>query len=156
MINKNGNYFDFIIGTFVLLCAILFFYSSFKNSKIETNNGYYLLAKFSNINGISQGSDVKIAGVKIGTVNNQSLDPNTFRATIKFFINNDIKLPNDSSAKIVSDGLLGSKFLEITPGSDEEFLSEGQEIQFTQSSVNFEELLGKFMFSDKKEQDKND
>lgn len=150
MINKNSNYFDFIIGTFVILCAVFFFYSSFKSSKINTSSGYSLYAKFQNVNGISSGSDVKISGVKIGTVTDQFIDEKTFRATVKFSIDNKIKLPSDSSAKIVSDGLLGSKFLEINPGSQDDFLASGDELIFTQSSVNFEELLAKFMFSDKK------
>jgi len=116
MINKNNNYFDFIVGTFVILCAGLFFLSSFKSTKVTNNNGYFLIAKFDNINGIASGSDVKISGVKIGTVVEQFIDEKTFRASVKFVINDKIKLPSDSSAKIVSDGLLGSKFLELNPG----------------------------------------
>jgi phospholipid/cholesterol/gamma-HCH transport system substrate-binding protein len=150
MINKNNNYFDFIIGTFVILCAGLFFYSSFRTTKVNTLSGYNLYAKFQNANGIASGSDVKISGVKVGTVIDQSIDEKTFRATLKFSIDNKIKLPSDSSAKIVSDGLLGSKYLEINPGSQEDFLASEDELIFTQSSVNFEELLAKFMFSDKK------
>ncbi len=150
MINKNSNYFDFIVGTFVILCAGLFFLNSFKSTKINSNGGYYLTAKFENINGINSGSDVKMAGVKIGTVTEQFIDEKTYRATLKFTINNKIKLSSDSSAKIASDGLLGSKFLEINPGSQDDFLAEGDELVFTQSSVNFEDLLARFMFSDKK------
>ncbi len=150
MINKNNNYFDFIIGTFVILCAGFFFLSSFNSTKINNSGGYFLLAKFDNVNGIAGGSDVKISGVKIGTVIEQFIDEKTFRATIKFSINDKIKLPSDSSAKIVSDGLLGSKFLEINPGSQDDLLNEGDELVFTQSSVNFEDLLARFMFSEKK------
>jgi phospholipid/cholesterol/gamma-HCH transport system substrate-binding protein len=152
MINKNNNYFDFIIGTFVILCAGFFFLSSFNSTKINNSGGYFLLAKFDNVNGIAGGSDVKISGVKIGTVIEQFIDEKTFRATIKFTINDKIKLPSDSSAKIVSDGLLGSKFLEINPGSQDDLLNEGDELVFTQSSVNFEDLLARFMFSEKKKE----
>ena len=153
MINKNNNYFDFLVGTFVLLCAVIFFSSSFNSSKISTTSGYQLFAKFDNANGIAQGSDVKMSGVKIGTVTNQDIDEKKFRAVLKFSIDDKIKLPIDSSAKIVSDGLLGSKYLEISPGSQDEMLNEGDEITFTQSSVNFEELLAKFMFSSKTKED---
>ena len=155
MINKNNNYFDFIIGTFVILCAGFFFLSSFNSTKINNSGGYFLLAKFDNVNGIAGGSDVKISGVKIGTVIEQFIDEKTFRATIKFTINDKIKLPSDSSAKIVSDGLLGSKFLEINPGSQDDLLNEGDELVFTQSSVNFEDLLARFMFSEKKKRMNN-
>lgn len=151
--NKNNNYFEIIVGTFVLFCAIFFFVSSFKSAKVGDSKGYYLISKFDNIDGIAPGSDVKISGVKIGTVEEQFLDEKDFRAVLKLNIQNSVKLPVDSSAKVSSEGLLGSKYLAITPGGDDENLTDGGEIQFTQSSVNFEDLLGKFIFSDK---DKNE
>lgn len=155
--NKSNNYFEIIVGTFVLLCAVFFFFSSFKNSKIDSNKGYHLVAKFDNIDGISDGSDVKISGVKIGTVEKQFLDQKTYRAALKLIISDDVKLPSDSSAKVSSEGLLGSKYLSIEVGADEEILKDGDEIKFTQSSVNFEELLGKFIFSSNSEKsDKKD
>jgi phospholipid/cholesterol/gamma-HCH transport system substrate-binding protein len=155
--NKTSNYFEIIVGTFVLASAAFFFFTSFKNSKNSSLSGYNLIAKFENIDGINNGSDVKISGVKIGTVESQFLDEKDFRATLKLKIANNIKLPNDSSAKVSSEGLLGSKYLSISPGGDEENLKEGDEIQFTQSSVNFEDLLGKFIFnSDTKKDQKND
>ncbi len=150
---KSNNYFEVIVGTFVLFCAIFFFFSSFRSAKVRTSGGYTLTAKFDNIDGIAAGSDVKISGVKVGTVDDLFLDPQNFRATTKLSINNDIKLPSDSSIKVSSEGLLGSKYLSVAPGGDDEFLKHGDEIQFTQSSVNFEELLGKFIFSDKDKKD---
>lgn len=151
--NKQGNYFEIIVGTFVLICAIFFFFTSFKSAKVSSGGGYYLLAKFDNIDGISPGSDIKISGVKVGEVIDQFLDQKDFRATLRLNINENVKLPSDSSAKIASEGLLGSKYLAISPGGDDEILKEGEEISFTQSSVNLEDLLGKFIF---KEDDKKD
>lgn len=153
--NKNNNYFEILVGTFVLFCAAFFLLSSMKSAKVKNTDGYSLIAKFDNIEGISSGSDVKISGVKVGTVTDQSLDEETYRATLKILVKSSLKLPADSSAKISSEGLLGSKFLSIEIGSEEEFLKEGEEIEFTQSSVNFEDLLGKFIFSstsDKKDE----
>lgn len=154
--NKSNNYFEIIVGTFVLFCAIFFFVTSFKSAKVGSNSGYNLIAKFDSVDGISGGSDVKIAGVKIGTVIDQYLDKQDFRATLLMTINNDVKLPSDSSVKIASEGLLGSKYLAVTPGGDEENLTAGDEIEYTQSSVNLEDLLGKFIFgsSDKKNNEK--
>ena len=152
---KSSNYFEIIVGTFVLFCAVFFFFTSFKSAKVGTNVGYHLIAKFDNIDGISNGSDIKISGVKIGTVIDQFLDQKDFRAALKLNINKNVKLPSDTSAKIASEGLLGSKYLAITPGGDEENLKDGDEIQFTQSSVNLEDLLGKFIFNDK-EKSKSD
>lgn len=153
---KTSNYFEIIVGTFVLFCAIFFFVSSFKSAKVSSSGGYYLVAKFENIDGIAGGSDVKISGVKIGTVEDQTLDENDFRATLKININSNVKIPTDSSAKIASEGLLGSKYLAISPGGNEEILKEGEEIAFTQSSVNLEDLLGKFIFGSDSKKAKND
>ncbi len=147
---KNKNYFEFVVGSFVLLCALFFFVSSFRSANVGGKSGYVLLAKFDNVDGIKSGSDVKISGVKIGNVNEQFIDEKTYRAELKLTINNGIKIPVDSSVKIASEGLLGSKYLSISPGSSEETLSTGGEIIFTQSSVNFEDLLGKFIFSNNK------
>lgn len=145
--NKNNNYFEIIVGTFVLLSAAFFFFNSFKNSKLGASEGYNLIAKFDNIDGLTAGSDVKISGVKVGTVTEEFLDEKTYRAALKLTINSNIKLSSDSSAKVSSEGLLGSKYLAIEPGAEDETLKAGDEIKFTQSSVNFEELLGKFIFN---------
>lgn len=153
IMNIKHNVFEVIIGTFVLACAIYFFFFSFEKSNISTKNTYQIFAKFDNIDGINSGSDIKIAGVKIGTVDSQNIDPQTYRAITKLNINHDIKLPVDSSAKIVSSGLLGEKYLSIEVGADENMIKDGGQIQFTQSGVNFEELLGKFIFGSKKESD---
>lgn len=145
---KNSNYFEIIVGTFVLVTAILFLVSSAKSAKVgNSNSRYNIIAKFDDTTGIAPGSDVKISGVKIGIVENQSLDQQTFRAVLTVAIDDSVKLPLDSSAKISSEGLLGSKFLAIQPGADEQNLTNGSEIKFTQSSVSFEDLLAKFIFS---------
>ena len=148
----RNNLFEVIIGTFVLLCATYFFIFSFKQSNISTDDSYKIIAEFEDIGDINNGSDVKISGVKIGTVDSQKLNPESYRAILTLNINKNVKLPTDSSAKIVSASLLGGKFIAIEPGADEEILQNGDMITFTQSSVNFEELLGKFMFSGKNEQ----
>lgn len=153
--NKTNNYFEIIVGTFVLFCAIFFFFNSLKSAKVKTGGGYNLIAKFDNIDGIAGGSDVKISGVKIGTVENQLLDEKDFRAVLQLNLNSEVKIPTDSSAKIASEGLLGSKYLSITPGADEELLKNGEEIQYTQSSISFEELLGKFIFSSTSNKEKS-
>lgn len=152
--SKNNNYFEVIVGTFVLVCAVLFLTHSLKGSQIKNHDSYELVAKFDSIDGIGVGSDVKISGVKIGTVTGQFLDKESYRAALKIAIDSDVLLPADSSAKIASEGLLGSKFLSIEIGADDEMLKTGEEIEFTQSSVNLEDLLGKFIFnSTKDEQD---
>jgi phospholipid/cholesterol/gamma-HCH transport system substrate-binding protein len=153
---KGNNYFEIIVGTFVLGCAALFFFNSLNSAKIKNTSGYHLSVKFDNASGIEAGSDVKISGIKIGSVEDSALDTNSYRANLQILVDSTVKLPVDSSAKIVSSGLLGEKYLELTIGSQEEFLVDGGEIIFTQSSVNFEELLGKFIFNDKNDKKEND
>jgi phospholipid/cholesterol/gamma-HCH transport system substrate-binding protein len=154
--SKTNNNFEVIIGTFVLVAAAFFMFFSANIAGLGTKEGYNILAKFDNIDGITIGTDVKISGVKIGTVEDQYLDKDDFRATLKLKINDGVKVPADSSAKISSEGLLGSKYLAIFPGGDIENLNEGEEIIFTQSSVNLEDLLGKFIFSSNSDKNSED
>lgn len=146
----KNNLFEVIVGTFVLACAIYFFFFSFGKSAISTSSTYQILANFDNVDGIESGSDIKIAGVKVGTVSSGTINTKTYQALLKLNINQDIKLPKDSSAKIISSGLLGGKYIAIEIGADEELLKSGEYIKFTQSGVNFEELLGKFIFGSSK------
>ena len=96
--------------------------------------GYDLTARFDHIDGLTLGSDVKIAGVKVGSVTEQSIDPKTFQAIVGVRIDGAIKLPKDSSAEIVSDGLLGGKYLSLTPGGEDDNLKPGGRISITQSA----------------------
>ncbi len=114
------------------------FFFSFSKSNISTSETYQLSAKFDNIDGVSNGSDIKISGVKIGTVVSEIIDPETYRAILKLSVNKDIKLPKDSSAKVLSSGLFGGKYIGIEVGAEDEMLQNGDQIQFTQSGVNFE------------------
>lgn len=148
------NVFEAIVGTFVLACAAGFFIFSFQKAEISTPNSYKITAEFDNIGDIGNGDDVKISGVKVGTIDSQILNKSNYRAVLTLNIDKDVKLPSDSSAKIVSAGLLGGKFIAIEPGSDEELLQDQDMIIFTQSAVNFEELLGKFIFGSQEKDEK--
>ena len=100
------------------------------------------------------GSDVKIGGIRVGTVSKMTLDPLTYAAIIELAINPKIKLPTDTSASVISENLLGGKYLDLQPGGDETMMKEGDEIQQTQSSVILESLIGQFIFGNK-DKDKN-
>lgn len=138
-----------IIGGVVLLVAAGFLIFAYRGSDMQLSNtsGYTVKAKFSNASGINVGSDVRVGGIKIGVVSDMQLDPKDYEAVVYLNINNTDKLPDDSSAAIVSAGLLGEKFVALTPGGDDAMLKNGGVIQFTQSSVSLEELIGKFVFS---------
>ncbi|MFN7038364.1 MAG: outer membrane lipid asymmetry maintenance protein MlaD [Alphaproteobacteria bacterium] len=145
------NILEIFTGAFVLIAAVVFTLFAYKNAEIKPHNdGYSLIAKFNNVEGINIGSDVRVAGIKVGVVSNYQLDANSYMAVIKINIDNKVKLPRDSSAQVVSDGLLGGKYLSLSPGADETMFQPGDEIKFTQSSVNFETLIGKMMFNGEK------
>lgn len=135
------------MGAVVLLVAGVFLAFAYEGSQLRVEEGYIVTAKFNNASGISLGSDVRVGGIKIGVVSALTLDPESYDAVASFQIRQNTKLPKDSSAAIVSSGLLGEKYIQITPGNDEKMLANGGKITFTQSGVNLEELIGKFMFS---------
>jgi phospholipid/cholesterol/gamma-HCH transport system substrate-binding protein len=136
-----------IAGLFVLLVAAGFVFFAYEGANIKSSsNNYSLIAKFSQADGVTIGTDVKISGVKIGHVLREYLDMNSFKAVVEISLDPAIKLPADSSIQIVSDGLLGGKYLSIGIGSEDKLLANGGEIQYTQSSVNLEALIGKMIF----------
>ncbi len=142
------NVLETLMGAVVLIVAGVFLVFAYEGSEIDVGkDGYTVSGKFTNASGISLGSDVRIGGIKVGVVSDLGLDPETYDAVIAMQISEDTKLPRDSSAAIVSSGLLGDKFIQITPGGDDAMLAEGGRIEFTQSAVNLEEMIGKFMFS---------
>jgi len=141
------NLLETIMGAVVLVVAIGFLMVAFEKSATSTVSGYRIGAKFSDVSGINTGSDVRVGGLKVGNVSDLSLDNETYQATIWFTIRDDIKLPQDSSAAVVSSGLLGDKFIKLEPGGSDTMLKADEMIRFTQSSISFEELIGKFVFS---------
>lgn len=138
---------EILTGALVLLVAAGFIAYAVAHSGRPSGSGYTLYADFDNISGLSVGNDVRLAGVKVGTVTAETIDPKTFQARVAFTVQNDIKLPKDTAAEITSESLLGGKYVSLSPGGDERNLQPGQTITITQSSINIESLLGKFIFS---------
>lgn len=141
------NVLETLMGAVVLIVAGVFMAIAYQGSQMHVNGGYLISAKFSNVSGIALGSDVRIGGIKVGVVDSLALDPNSYDAVVKMQIYKDTSVPEDSSAAIVSSGLLGEKYIQITPGGDDKMLAAGGKIEFTQSAINLEEMIGKFMFS---------
>jgi phospholipid/cholesterol/gamma-HCH transport system substrate-binding protein len=138
---------EVLTGAVVLLVAAGFLAYAVANSGRTGVSGYQLYAKFEHIDGLGVGADVRLAGVKVGSVTDERIDPQNFLAVVRFSVRDDLKLPKDSAAIITSESLLGGKYLSLQPGGDEAILQQGQAITITQSSVSLEELLGKFIFS---------
>lgn len=143
------NIIETLIGFAVLAVAagfLIFAYNSNMGNRVD-GACYYIKARFQNIEGVNKGSDVEVAGIKVGVVDSISLDSSDFSAIISLKINNEVKLPKDSEAAVNTSGLLGGKYIAIIPGSEEDFLNDGEQIQRTQSAFNLEALIGKLMYS---------
>lgn len=143
----KSNVIEAMTGALVLAGAGFFFYHAYESSGTVPANGYALNAKFDRIDGLIEGNDVKMSGVKVGDVTHVTLDPLTYMAIVEFSLDSKIQLPKDTSAQIVSESLMGGKYIALVPGGDEENLKPGETIIYTQSSISFEGLIGKFLFS---------
>jgi phospholipid/cholesterol/gamma-HCH transport system substrate-binding protein len=141
------NLLETLLGAIVLIVAIGFLVFAYNTSQVDQTGGYELTARFDKVDGLERGSDVKISGIKVGTVIDQTLDPETYRAEVRFSLREDVQLPADTSAAVVSNGLLGGKYLALVPGGDIEMLEPGDEVTLTQSAVNLEDLIGHMIFS---------
>ena len=144
---EKGRIFETVVGIFVLIIAACFFNFVYTKSSWRSIDGYALKAKFDRADGLTEGTDVKISGVRVGKIDSIEVDPKSFLAIVTFHISKDIKLPVDSAASVNSDGLFGGKYLSISPGGDEETLKNGEEIERTTGPINLESLIGKFLFS---------
>lgn len=143
------------MGAVVLLVAAGFAFFFHTTAQLGSKDGYELKARFSKIDGLENGSAVKVSGVKIGRVVDFGLDPESYQAEVRLSIDNNVKLPRDTAAVIASAGLLDGKFLTLEPGADDDMLAPGDFIEYTQSTPGLEQLLGQVIFSMTKD-DKKD
>jgi phospholipid/cholesterol/gamma-HCH transport system substrate-binding protein len=135
------------IGALVIAAAVGFLAFSYMAADIGNVAGYKILARFDRIDGLKEGSEVRMSGIRIGQIKSLSLEQETYFALVEMEIDDAVKLPEDSSAAIISESLLGGRFMALTPGGASKYLSEGDEIRFTQSPVSLEQLIGKFIFA---------
>ena len=142
----GGKLLETLIGAVVLLVAVGFLGFVWSSTEVGTVQGYELVAKFDRVDGLGIGSDVRLAGIKVGTVVDQELEHETYLAVVRMSVDPAVQIPTDSSAKIASNGLLGDKYLSLAPGAEEKLLQPGGVIQFTQSSVELIDLLGQAIF----------
>jgi phospholipid/cholesterol/gamma-HCH transport system substrate-binding protein len=143
----SRNVIETVMGAVVLVIAAVFLFFAYSTSQVHAVSGYELTAKFDRIEGIREGGDVRISGIKVGSIVSETLDPATFLAVVKVSVDPTIKLPSDSVAEILSSGLLGDKFLAIVPGAADDMLKPGGTIKFTQSPMSLENLIGQYIFS---------
>lgn len=144
----KSNALETLVGAAVIALAVAFFAFAWKTAGHGgTGDGYRVTADFDNASGVSIGSDVRIAGIKVGSVVGQSLNQENFQARLDMLINRDVKIADDSSAKISSEGLLGSNFVSLEPGGSDTKLADGSVISYTQGAVDVWSLISQAMFS---------
>ena len=135
-----------IMGVVVLALVAIFCYFAYSVSDLQVVKGYNINATFLKVGGLNVGSDVRINGIKIGTVVSQKLDEEDYTAKVVMSVASNIKLPKDSVASIVSDGLMGEKFIKIDPGHDKETLNDGDKLENTKDFKTIEDLVSEVVF----------
>jgi len=140
---------EILVGLFVCLGVAAVFVLTFRVASLDAvgnGEGYTVTAQFENIGGLKPGSAVTLSGVKIGRVQGISIDPDTFEAVATLYVSKQYaNLPEDSSAKILTAGLLGEQYIGLDVGGAEAALKEGSRIKFTQSALVLENLIGQFL-----------
>ena len=143
----NNSVVETLIGAAVIAVAAFFLVFAYSSTGAAPVSGYDVIAKFNRADGVNVGTDVRLSGIKVGTVERMSLDPKSYNAVLTLALDNAVKLPQDSSVRITSEGLLGNQYLSIEPGSEMETIKPGGEIENTQGSIDLIGLLGKAVFS---------
>jgi phospholipid/cholesterol/gamma-HCH transport system substrate-binding protein len=139
-----------LIGTAVVAIAAAFFIYAYQASERGgTAGSYRISAEFDNAEGVSIGTDVRVAGVKVGSVVDFTLNPENFQANVKMELDPKVQLTEDASAKVTAEGLLGSKFISLEQGGAETMLAEGGVISNTQGAVDIWSLISQAMFENK-------
>jgi len=141
------NMLETVMGAIVLLTAIGFMSLAYEAANISGADGYELEAEFGATGGLSVGDDVRISGIKVGRIVRQDLDPITYAARIVISLDERIRVPADSSARITAASLLGGNYIELIPGADEEMIQPGEVIYDTRDPVSLTDLLGKAVFA---------
>lgn len=137
---------EVLVGAAVLAAALAFaVYAGQMTGLSQARDGYELRASFRSLEGVTVGTDVRLAGVKIGTVTDVALNPETYRAETRFTVLENIQIPDDSAVVVSSEGLLGGNFVEIMPGGSPFYYAPGEEIADTQGAVSLMTLLLKFV-----------
>lgn len=141
---------EILMGAIVLITAITFLTLGMKSVNSNQNEGYNITLIFGSSAGLKNGDNVMISGINVGKIVSLSLDKENFSAKVKIILNDDIKIPNDSSARITSSSLLGGNFIDIIPGASEESMQPNEIIYDTSDQVSFTDMLGKIIYSGKK------
>jgi phospholipid/cholesterol/gamma-HCH transport system substrate-binding protein len=139
---------EMIVGLFLLAGFASFSWIAIKMGDIKffMEESYPVTARFISISGLKEGAVVELAGVKVGKVSSISLDSSEYEAVVKLDISDEVRLQDDSIASIRTAGIIGDRYIKLTPGGSEEDLAPGGELVETESSISLEELVSKYIF----------
>jgi phospholipid/cholesterol/gamma-HCH transport system substrate-binding protein len=135
--SEKGQTAETLIGAVVIAVAVCFLgFAVTRAGEAGASGGYTVFGRFDRVDGIGVGADVRVSGVKVGAVSRVSIDPQTYYARLDMTVTPSVKLPDDSSAKVASDGLLGGAYIALDPGGSETMLASGGEILNTQGAID--------------------
>jgi len=140
------NAIETVLGAVVLAVAGMFVYFAYSTAEVKTVQGYEVNVAFYKIGGLNKGGDVRVNGIKVGTVLEQGLDPETYDAVVKLSISPDIRLPVDTIASIASEGMLGGKYVRLEPGSEKVYIEDGGIINNIKDFRSLEDQVGEIIF----------
>jgi phospholipid/cholesterol/gamma-HCH transport system substrate-binding protein len=148
MTAASSNKVETLVGAAVVALALGFFFYASKTAGVggAVSGGYTVIAEFDNAEGINVGTDVRLAGIKIGTVTGQSLNAENYMARVEMTLDPKVSLSDDTAAKVSSEGLLGGKFIAMEPGGSETKLANGSMMTLTQGAVDIWSLISSAMF----------
>lgn len=139
---------EIAVGLFMVAGFLCFTYLSVRLGDVHPfgENKYTVIARFNSISGLKKGASIEMAGVPIGKVKRIRLDPKEYEAVVQFSIDRNIKLQEDSIASIRTEGIIGNRYINITPGGLDKIIQPGGEITETESAISIEELISKYIF----------
>ena len=143
----KDNLVETLVGFGVIVIAAIFVIYGYSVTDGASGDGYVVSAEFDRVDGLTIGGDVRMSGIKIGTVTDLALDTQSYAAKVSMIIGSEIDLPDDTSAKITSEGLLGGNYISLSAGGSEDMLSDGDEILYTQGSVDLIGLVSQALFA---------
>lgn len=140
------NVIETVMGAVVLIVAVLFVWFAYATTQVSSAPGYPVTAQFGQAGGLAVGSDVRISGIKVGTVATRALDPATYTALFTLRIDEGVSLPVDTVASIASEGVLGGRYVRLEPGASPEKIPAGGKIRETRSFRALEDQVGEIIF----------
>jgi phospholipid/cholesterol/gamma-HCH transport system substrate-binding protein len=135
-----------VLGAVVVLGGLLLLLFAYNTAQLRTTEGYSLQVLFFKVGGLQEGNEVRVGGVKVGSVSRVHLDPETYDAVVSISLDPGLRLPVDTVAAIAADGIFGGKYMQLEPGQEKEVLKPGETIEQVRDAASLEDLIGEAIF----------